>query len=80
MLICLECGKVFGYKEVAVRKKACGKFDGVTSYKRVCVCPFCEGDYEEAEKCDECGEWFATFELNENHLCEECREDADEQE
>lgn len=41
---------------------------------RLC-CPECGSeDLEEAELCDECGEYFLRSELDENDLCPACRE------
>lgn len=80
MFICLKCGKVFDEDEVKVWEEYRGEYWGMDAYETMSGCPSCEGSYEEAEQCTECGEYFFLFDLDENHLCENCREDTDEEE
>lgn len=77
---CLECGKVFEDDEIAHWQEIRGEFWGEPAYEDVSGCPYCQGDYEEAIKCESCGQYFTLDELDENHLCENCREDTDEEE
>lgn len=80
MLKCCECGKVFEDGEVARWREDRGEFWGFKSYETMTGCPSCRGEYEEAEMCENCGEYFFEDELDENHLCEDCREDTGEEE
>ena len=70
---CLECGKVFEDDEIAHWRESRGEFWGVPAYATMSGCPRCQGDYEEAEKCESCGKYFALSDLDENHLCENCK-------
>lgn len=80
MNICLECGKTFEDSEIAHWQESRGEFWGVPCTETVSGCPHCRGDYEKAVMCENCGEWFLEDELDENYLCEDCREDIDEEE
>ena len=80
MLKCLECGKVFEDDEIAHWQESRGEFWGEPAYETVWGCPHCQGDCSEAIKCESCGGYFTLDELDENHLCEDCREDTDEEE
>lgn len=75
---CLECGKVFEDDEIAHWRESRGEFWGSPAYETMSGCPHCEGAYEEAHECEGCGEHFTLDELDENHLCEYCREDEDD--
>jgi hypothetical protein len=62
MFKCSHCGKVF--EEVGTYK------DGHDTW---CCCPECGFDgYEEAVKCEVCGEWFTEDELFFD-VCEDCK-------
>ena len=76
---CLECGEVFEDDEVEQWKESRGEFWGVVAYETVSGCPACGGDYEEAYECESCGNYFTLDELDENYLCEVCREDEEEE-
>lgn len=78
MLICLECGKTFEEDEIKHWKEDRGEFWGFPSYENMSGCPHCQGDYEEAYECENCGKYFTLDELDENYLCEDCREDEEE--
>lgn len=80
MQICLECGKVFEDDEIAHWEESRGEFWGEPAYENMSGCPHCGGAYEEAYECENCGKYFTLDELDENHLCEDCREDTDEEE
>lgn len=63
MYICLECGEVFEhpkeYKEYYVNEV----INGTNSYTYY-ACPRCEGAYEEAVECEECGDFVPKSEIN----------------
>lgn len=67
MYKCLDCGEVFD--EPASVRETYGFTDGfgVTFY----MCPYCNGNYEEAHQCQECDEWHTEDELYEG-WCEKC--------
>ena len=75
---CLECGKVFEDDEIAHWQESRGEFWGSPAYETMSGCPHCQGDYEEAYECEECGQYFTLDELDENCLCEDCREDEED--
>ena len=67
MFICFNCGEVFD--EPAVKPCRTGEYDHYN------VCPFCGHDeYDGAEMCDECGDYFPVDELN-NGVCHTCRKE-----
>ena len=78
MKICLECGEVFDDDEIAYWEERRGEFWGFPAYETMSGCPHCKGDYVEAYECENCGKYFTLDELDENHLCEDCREDEEE--
>jgi DNA-directed RNA polymerase subunit RPC12/RpoP len=80
MQICLECGKTFEDDEIECWQESRGEFWGEPAYENMSGCPHCGGAYEEAYECENCGEYFTLDELDENHLCEDCREDEEEEE
>ena len=61
MYKCLNCGEIF--EEAKPIKEDWGE-----SFS---VCPYCNGDYEEAKQCQECGEWHAENEMYDG-WCEKC--------
>lgn len=78
MKICLECGKVFEDDEIAYWQESRGEFWGFPAYESMSGCPDCHGGYEEAYQCENCGKYFTKDELDENCLCEDCREDEED--
>lgn len=63
MFKCCECGRLFEESEKAEWYEPHGeKMDG---------CPNCRGDYEEAFKCELCGEIYSASELTEG-VCDSC--------
>ena len=78
-LKCLECGNVFDDDEISYWSESRGEFWGEPCSEEMSGCPYCGGDYEDAYECEECGEYFTLDELDENHLCEDCREDDEEE-
>ena len=69
---CLECGHIFedGEKKHLVEHY---EYWGQPCSETIYVCPICNGNYEEAETCEECGGYFLADEL-EDGLCEKCRD------
>ena len=80
MLKCVDCGHVFRDSELAYWSEGRGEYWGASCSEMMSGCPKCHGDYEEAKICESCGQYFTLEELDENHLCEGCREDTDEEE
>lgn len=80
MKICLECGKVFEDDEVEQWEECRGEFWGVLAYETVSGCPACGGDYEEAYECESCGNYFTLCDLDEDQICENCREKMERKE
>ena len=71
MYKCRRCGEVF--EEDEIRESVTyhpwrdGEADEVFE-----ECPYCgDGDFDEAEQCEECGEWFLRDELHDGR-CDEC--------
>ena len=63
MFKCCECGRLFDESEKAEWREPHGEtMDG---------CPNCRGDYEEAFKCELCGEIYSASELTEG-VCDSC--------
>jgi predicted nucleic acid-binding Zn-ribbon protein len=77
---CLECGKVFEDDEIAHWQESRGEFWGFPAYETMSGCPHCQGDYEEAKECANCGEIFALSDLDFDGLCENCRKDEENEE
>ena len=74
---------MFEDDEIAHWRESRGEFWGSPAYETMSGCPRCQGDYEEAYECENCGKYFTLDELDENYLCEDCREneeDSDEEE
>lgn len=69
MFKCLHCHSVFEEDEVLTWEEGHGFDWGLQ--EKFSSCPFCGGDYETAELCDECLEHFTENELFEG-MCEEC--------
>lgn len=72
MYICVDCRAVFDEYDVSRWTEHVGEFWGDSAYEDRSGCPYCGGDYVEAEMCEKCEEYFAEDEL-EYGLCEECR-------
>lgn len=74
MYKCYECGHVFDDEEVKRWSEGRGECHGVPAYEEYCGCPVCNGDFEEAVRCEVCGEWFLKSELSQDYICTECIE------
>jgi DNA-directed RNA polymerase subunit RPC12/RpoP len=61
---CLECERIFEENEIT-------KWEEVSGEKRS-GCPSCCGAYEEAVKCEICGEQFLKEELLNGNVCRDC--------
>lgn len=77
MYKCEECGEFFEEpREINadIYYGVSGLFDSRTN-KTISVCPYCDGNYEEAYECEDCGRLFTRFELDEYNgklLCDSC--------
>ena len=67
MYKCLDCGEIFD--EPASVRETHGFTDGLA--ETFYMCPYCNGDYEEAKQCQECEEWHTENELYYG-WCEKC--------
>lgn len=82
MKYCKDCGEIFDEEEAYYED--CG-FDtevwGHNEYQKAweMKCPYCYStNYGEVSYCDECDEPFPPDELDDDNLCECCREDKGE--
>ena len=69
MFKCNECGMVFNEPATCEEPHPYGM--GSASETFAC-CPYCKGNFEEAVKCEICGEWFTEDELFFG-VCEDCK-------
>lgn len=69
MYKCEDCGHVFDKPDL--KRENIGEYQGAPAYQTVYSCPACGGDYEEAEECNDCEEYFLSDEL-EDGLCPLC--------
>ena len=76
MYKCQDCLEIFDEP-----KKYCddctpgGVFEGGSFMNYYSACPYCAGNYEEADECDNCGKVIFTTEgklINGNFLCKDC--------
>lgn len=75
MYICNECKEVFEECEVVYESVPYGMG---SAYRKLYVCPYCgENDFDEAERCDHCGEWASKESMTDGY-CEECYEGDDD--
>lgn len=78
MLICKDCGQTFEEEEVVVKKEHMGEFWGAEAYEERCYCPHCgSSEFDEAEQCKICGEWFMQERWEEE--CPDCMNDLSEE-
>ena len=69
MWICNRCGNVIEEREILYDHVPIGgRSYPVKVYDSDCMCG---GEYEEAERCGECGDWFRRDDLTDG-LCAEC--------
>ena len=69
MYRCIDCGAIF--EDPVTWKESRGEYWGFPCSETMSGCPECEGDYEEALECKECGKWHSKEELDDG-LCEAC--------
>ena len=56
MFVCLDCGAEF--ETPATEYENQGEYFGAPAWEAYGVCPCCGStDYDEARRCDRCGEW-----------------------
>lgn len=68
MYICKDCGCVF---DEAYSYEERHPYGDTYASEYFSCCPACGGDYDEAVRCADCGEWVSEEELH-SELCEEC--------
>ena len=69
MYKCYDCGEVFESPDS--HEEGRGEFWGVSCSETVSDCPNCGGDYEEAFRCEKCGEYFFEDEMH-GDMCDGC--------
>ena len=78
MYICNDCGHVFDDGESQTERDYRGECHGSPSYEEYRVCPVCGGNYDEAVKCAECGDYAAVSDL-ESGICPDCVKRTDKE-
>lgn len=76
MFVCLDCGAEF--EEPAVYYEDHGEYFGAPAREAFGACPCCGStDYDEARRCDRCGEWTADgiSLIGGGYLCDICFDD-----
>ena len=71
MYKCVECGNLFEAGEQASWQEDRGEYWGAPCSETNYGCPICQGDYEEAVKCEICGAYHIEDELIDG-VCENC--------
>lgn len=75
---CEDCGEVFDEDEIELRVNGEWlEYWGSRVYREVntSLCPHCGSEsIQEASYCDKCGEAYPPENLDENNLCEDCKE------
>ena len=83
MYYCKDCGELFDEDDIVEEDESFpveywGSIVTCPCYSS--HCPYCNSnDIEEAPKCDKCGEYFSPDDLDEDGLCEDCREENKEE-
>lgn len=87
MYKCKDCGLIFDEpKEYSEDYTPGGAFEGGSFINRFSGCPNCSGAYDDAKKCEICGEYFLEEELEDTteminggcgYCCSQCIEDND---
>lgn len=82
MYICLECGKTFEepktYREDLTPG---GAFEGGAFMHEYYACPYCEGAYRQAVRCDICGDYVCEEEIeiiDKDYVCSKCLDNMEE--
>lgn len=82
MFICLECGETFEQpKRYSEDLTPGGAFEGGSFIHEYYACPYCEGAYTKAIKCDICGEYVEkekTESVDNYIICEPCSNKLEE--
>lgn len=79
---CKDCGCIFDEEDANIED--CGFYTEVWGHQEYQVfdvlrCPDCNSDeIDDAEKCEECGDYFSPDELDEDGYCPYCHEDKGE--
>lgn len=70
MYICLDCQRLFGQPK---EWEETHNLD-TPPYEHWSGCPYCQSDYAEAYRCDNCGRWIESdyIKINDNRYCECC--------
>ena len=76
MYHCINCGAIFDEPTKHTWKEIHYELDGAPSEDfEECLCPECNSDMiEDAWQCEVCGDYFALEDLDENWICERCRD------
>ena len=69
--ICRDCGHIFEEGEQAIWEEDRGEWWGQRAWEKMCGCPKCCGDYEEAKECEICHSAHLEEDLF-GGICEEC--------
>ena len=72
MFKCYECDEVFA--EPKVYREKMGEYWGMPAYDTFTCCPHCDGSFDFAVRCRECGEFFFDEDLTDGR-CEHCIEE-----
>lgn len=80
--ICLECGETFEEPKLYSEDLTPGgAFEGGSFIHQYYACPYCEGAYRYAVKCNACGKYIDNEKLefvDHQYLCDECYEQLEE--
>lgn len=73
MFVCIDCGRVF--EDSIHWKENIGEHFGFPAYEEFSGCPYCNGAYTEAYRCDCCEEWIVDdyYKTDDGQrYCEDC--------
>ncbi len=80
--ICLECGEIFDDpKKYSEDLTPSGAFEGGSFIHEYYACPYCEGAYRQAVRCDICGEYVNEEKIeiiDKDYLCSKCYDKLEE--
>lgn len=72
MYICKDCGDTFDVAKSATEFQPYG--NGYVAEPEHYVCPYCGGEFEEAQQCEICGEYCTSSDIH-NGVCSYCLEE-----